>query len=487
MTRVVKSLTARAAAMEATCAVLEGQGFLSERLATLCAALEPRDAALAREIAFGAVRHHFTLRGLLQRFAIYDERRTAPAVRALLHCAAYQLVWMTGVPVFAAVDESVALARRRLGPKAAGMVNAVLRRVSAAIAEREAPWRDGAADRIRIRWDRACVFRESIARRGEAGGATASGQAVGPAADANGDVEDLRTMALLVGERPERLRQLVSRLGRRAALHVAWASQTPPPSVLHRNARRLGISEFAARVAAELGAHAELHNGAAYVAPGARIAATPLLQEGAAYVQDTTAHEAAVLAAAREGEVVVDLCAAPGGKSITMAARGARVLACDVDERRLARLREAAARMGLDNIDTVLLRPESELMDAQSALADRGIHEVDAVFVDAPCSNTGVIARRPEARLGFSSGKLRSLVTLQRRLLAAAAELLRPAGRVVYSTCSIEREENEDIIAGFAQSHAGWTVESMRLTLPHWGAGVTEWRDGGFAALLRKP
>jgi 16S rRNA (cytosine967-C5)-methyltransferase len=112
--------------------------------------------------------------------------------------------------------------------------------------------------------------------------------------------------------------------------------------------------------------------------------------------------------------------------------------------------------------------------------------DFDAALVDVPCSNTGVIARRPEARLGLTRQKLASLTRLQIRLLQQAADCVRPEGRCIYSTCSIEPAENEAIVAEFLRRNPEWAMDEEKTTLPSWGARLCNWRDGGYVARLRR-
>ena len=182
---------------------------------------------------------------------------------------------------------------------------------------------------------------------------------------------------------------------------------------------------------------------------------------------------AAEMLAPRPGETVLDLCAAPGTKTTHLAElmqnRG-RIIAADLREEKLARIRENAHRLGLTIIEPVLVSPAGD--DIPPA-------PFDAVLVDAPCSNTGVLGKRPEARWRISPDDIRELAKLQRRLLRTAAERLKPDGRLVYSTCSIEPEENEGSIADLLTHRSDVLLEEQRLFLPGQPA------DGGFAALLR--
>ncbi|MEW6251124.1 MAG: transcription antitermination factor NusB [Planctomycetota bacterium] len=465
------ALTGRAAAALAVADVLTGRQFVSEALRSfrMAGRLEPREAGLALEIAQGAVRHLITIEHVLDALARFAPEQTKPRLRAILYTAAYQIIWMDGVPPFAAVDESVELARQLVHGRTPGMVNAVLRRVAGAVAERRTPWQRLDPTQIRASWEAACRFDRPVL----------PAVTVGPASLPAGPEPLALHLAAAAGERAERMVELMQRFGSEPSEAVAWASQAVPVTVAQRNTLRATPEQFFAALRAALGDAVELADDAAFVPAGAGLFELPAWTAGLLYVQDTSARAAARAVAARPGERILDLCAAPGGKSITLALglenRGA-VVACDVDAERLQRVRDNAARLGLDCIHT---RP---LSGTEADFA--GAPPFDAALVDAPCSNTGVIARRPEARLGLTPRKLRSLVELQQRLLARAAGLVRAAGRLVYSTCSIEPWENERVVTDFLDEHGAWELEAQELTLPAWGARPHAWRDGGYWARL---
>ena len=457
-----ESLSARAAAHEAVSAVLRREGFVSEVLAGLRQAgrLAPRETGLATETALGTVRHLLTIETVLRSVATYEPHNVAPELRAVLCTAAYQALWLDRVPLFAAVNEAVALAHERVSHRAAGMVNAVLRRLTGAIETRVTAWQPGAPHQVRTGWAQACALR----------------QPVFPPADP--DLEAY--VAAAAGERPARLRTLVERLGWEAALQVAWASQAVPPLVVQRNRGRVDAAAFTAAVRAAFGADVLCDGDTAYLTPGTALVDAELFQAGLCYVQDSTAQAAALLVGAQPGERVLDLCAAPGGKTALLAAAvGARgeVVACDVAPQRLIQVSANADRLGLACVRTHLL----------SADGPTGVEgRFDAAIADVPCSNTGVLARRPEARLGLTAQKVASLADLQRGLIRQAAACVRPGGRLVYSTCCLEPEENERVVDDFLFDQPAWRLVEARTTLPAWGATAAEWRDGGFAALLEQ-
>ncbi len=462
----------RVAAARAVAAALAGQGFAAAQLAARREQLAPREAALSLELAQGALRHLLTIEHVLPRVAAYDRRRTPHAVRAVLATAAYQVVWLDRVPIYAAVDAAVDAARAVAGGRASAMVNAVLRRLAAAIAERRASWVRLDPRQVRVNWEQACVFDRPVLPPPEPDGKRWSAH-----------------LAAATGERPTRFAALVERWGAAAAEAVAWASQACPPLVLQRNPLRATPEAFAAEVRALAGAAAEFVGDAAVLPAGLPVLESPLFTEGRAYVQDHTAHAAALAVQASPGERILDLCAAPGGKTAALAgAMGNRgtVVACDRDGARLERVRKNIARLGLQNVEVRLI-PADEVglvADPDTAAARPDLGQFDAVLVDVPCSNTGVLARRPEARLGLTARKLASLIRLQERLLGRAAACVRPGGRLVYSTCSLEPEENEGVVAAFLATCAGWRLDAAELTRPTWGPRLADWRDGGYWARL---
>jgi 16S rRNA (cytosine967-C5)-methyltransferase len=461
------SLRGRAAAFQAVHDVLRGQRFVNETLRQLRddGRLEGREVALAAEIALGAVRHLVTIEHVLHSAARFDEARTKPALRAILLTAAYQIIWMDRIPDFAAVDEAVELARREVGGRTPGMVNAVLRNLTRAIEPRRLPWQRLNPRHVRASWDQACAFSSDV---------------FPPAENADGAAAHL---AAVTGERLERYRVLVERFGEQRAEQIAWASQAVPVTVLQRNTLRINAGVFHTRVREAFGDVADSLLDAAFLPSTVNVLGTTLFQEGRAHIQDMTARKAALLTEAQPGERVLDFCAAPGGKSIVLAQQmGDRgeVVACDASPERIVRVRENARRLRLTSIRTHLIQTS----DASESDLRRTF---DAVLVDAPCSNTGTIARRPEARLGLTAEKLESLVKLQRALLRRAAASVRPGGRLVYSTCSIEPEENEQIVDAFLSENPDWELDRSETNLPNWGPRLSDWRDGGYAArLLRK-
>jgi len=421
----------------------------------------PRDVALLTELVYGTLRRLDTL-DLLLGAAIEKGGlgRVDADVLAHLRVGAYQLVFLDHVPPAVAVSEAVAGAGRH---EVRGFVNGVLRglgrKVAGRVAEDAPPVDVPPTRRLPGREGGWVLLTEDLLPdpTADPAGWLAAGGSLPRAAVA----------------------PWVERLGLEEALEVVRAHDAPPPVTLRVNALRATRDALLERLAAE---------GVA-ARPGARPESIALaealsaggyepLWEGLATVQDETAMEVAPLLEPRPGQRLVDLCAAPGGKATHLAELlrdEGRVDALDVDADRLARVDAAARRLGLSCVRTALADP-----DDPRPPEEPGAPPIDGALVDAPCSNTGVLRRRVELRHRLAKLDLPPLLALQARLLRQAADLVRPGGRVVYSTCSIEPAENEDQVRAFLAGRPGATLEEERSRLPRRGGG-----DGGYMARIR--
>jgi 16S rRNA (cytosine967-C5)-methyltransferase len=254
--------------------------------------------------------------------------------------------------------------------------------------------------------------------------------------------------------------------------------------------------EAALRALRDLGLDAE----ACRMAPlGVRVnarpslASLPMLKSGEVEIPDEGSQLVAMLVDARPGERVVDFCAGAGGKTLAIAAQMANkghVVACDVLANRLKRAAERFRRAGLHNIETRPLTSESD----RWVKRHRG--GFDRVLVDAPCSGAGTWRRNPDARWRARGAGLDNLLPLQAGILASAARLVKPGGRLVYATCSLLPEENEQQVAAFLAAHPAFRVAPLRETAPQLAASdhpdflsLTPARhdtDGFFAAVLQR-
>jgi len=393
-------------AREAAARVLErvetDASFADEALETELTSrrLEPRDAALATELAYGTLRWQRYLDWIL---APHSRRRLEsldPRVRVPLRMTAYQLVFLERVPAFAAVNDAVTLAPR--APGVSAFVNAVLRSFARrGPREREpAPPRDpGEALAVR------CSFPTWIAER------------------------------------------WVTRYGRQDAESLMRALNERPPLTLRANRLRTTRDALARRLADDDGLDCRptrLAPEGLVVGPGGDPGDWRAFADGDFAVQDEASMLIARLLAPEAGSTIADVCAAPGTKTTHLAElmdnRG-RIIALDREPTRLARVGEAAARLGISIVET--------RAGAVEALAPELHAACDGVLVDAPCSNLGVVRRNPEVKWRRQPSDLAVASRRQSEILRAAATMVRPGGRLVYATCSLEPEENDAVARAF--------------------------------------
>ena len=371
--------------------------------------LSPRDAALAMELVYGTLRWQRYLDWILaphsrRRLETLDAR-----VRVILRVTAYQIAMLDRVPSFAAVNDAVTLAPPTPGVKP--FVNAVLRSFARrAPREREPAAPRDPVDALATR----CSFPTWLAAR------------------------------------------WVARFGREEAEALMRASNERPPLTLRANALRTDRDALAGRLAAEEGLVGRPTRHAPeglVVGPGGAPASWRAFGDGSFAVQDEASMLVARLLAPEPGTTIADVCAAPGTKTThiaeLMADRG-RILAFDREPKRLARVREAAARLGITIIDA--------RDGAVDALAPGFRDACDAVLVDAPCSNLGVLRRNPEVKWRRQPSDLGLASRQQSEILAAAATMVKPGGRLVYATCSLEPEENETVVSAFLQARPEFAI-----------------------------
>ena len=250
--------------------------------------------------------------------------------------------------------------------------------------------------------------------------------------------------------------RLESRLGRAGVLALEAAHAAGAPLDLTPKDGDAGA------LAARLGGVA-LPTGSVRLEASVQVSALPGFEEGAWWVQDAAAALPARILAPREGERIADLCAAPGGKTMQLAAAGAQVTALDISKPRLKRLEENLARTGLT----------AEIVAAD--LLSWKPEPFDAILLDAPCSATGTIRRHPDLPFAKTGQEIKPLFALQAQMLDHALGLLKPGGRLVFCTCSLLPEEGEDQLRAVLERRGDIAVDRQALDRP----GIDpEWRDG---------
>jgi len=388
------------------------------------------DNAFIMEVVNGVVRKYNILQWLEQGMV---PKEPEPFFKAVLYVGLYQLLFMDNVEEYAAINETVDAAKGRPGGHGnANMVNAVLRR-----AQREA---DQIAHELKRQPD---------------------------------DIRLSHPDFLL-----ERWRR---QFGEIEARKLAEWNNHPPQTILRVEQAVISPTDFQAKMAEsgiELEPHPFSDREKFYILPrGLAVHKLPGYTEGWFTVQDPATSVPIDLLRPFPGESVLDACAAPGGKTAMIASRmkgEGELVAMDLHDDRLAVLKENMGRLGLDWVEIV----QGDARKPKKTLADRTF---DAILLDVPCLNTGVLRRRIDARWRVNTNRLKAITEIQYSLLSACAELLKENGRIVYSTCSLEPEENEDLVARWVREHPGFIKAKARKTFP-----PKTGTDGAFAAVIRR-
>lgn len=412
--------------------------------------LDPRDTRLAVAIHRTVLQRWLTLEHILAGDVRQPFRNLEPALRSVLLAGAAQLLFMQRLPAHAVVDESVELARELVRPGAAALVNAVLRRTAQLVkaVEPDTPWTPAQncipldRGRIVLREDRLPPV-SSVAEHLAV--ATSVPRYLIDHWINRYDADDAAAIALQAVETPPTIVAVEPHFDRtitpEGAARVPWRPHEDEGFVVW------------------VGTHEELVHF--------------LAQHSGRRVQDPTSAAAVAATASLRPCIVLDFCAGRGTKTRQLAwlHPASRVIATDVHAGRLADLKASLPHDR--HIDL------GDVKDLPRLLRDA---RVDLLVLDVPCTNTGVLARRPEARYRAGDDSTRSLITLQRDIATMALKWLRPGGHVLYSTCSLEPVENDHQVAWLVdQFHLGVIGEAA--TLPE-GHGAS-YRDGGYYALLK--
>ncbi len=379
-------------------------------------ALDSRDAALSSRIAYGVMQNRLWLDHCLAKNLKQRPEKLDPLLLDILRIGAYQLLLMDKVPVSAAINEAVEMAKRRRFSWAAGLVNAVLRNVARRKSEFENETFSDPIEGLSVRTSHPRALTE----------------------------------------------RMVELLGREEAEKFLRLNNESVPTSVQTNTLKATSAQLRSALEAEgvsVDTHAYLENCFELSSTG-NMESLKAFQEGLFTVQDAAAKLAVLTAAPKAGMQVIDTCAAPGGKSIAMAMamqNEGSILSCDVEEHKLALIERNAERLGVSIIQTAL-------KDAR--VKDNSLTKsMDLVFCDVPCSGLGIIRKKPDIRYK-DLDELTALPRLQSDILETASSYVKPGGTLIYSTCTVLPEENEDVTDAFLTRHKEFTYESFNLPSP---------------------
>jgi 16S rRNA (cytosine967-C5)-methyltransferase len=426
----------------------------------------------ATDIVYGVIRNLAAIDMVIEKVSSVLIKRISKKLVNILRVGVYELIYAPLTADYAIVNEAVEITGNLTGKKPAGFVNAVLRNVIRAISDRSVSLESADLQKtLPQSATTGCEFKDAIFP------------------DISTDAAGYLSKAFSL---PEWLVEgWIDEFGAETTREVCIASNRRPGVFLRANTLKISAEGLADKLAAE-GLEFDLVGESGLIKLKSHLPVPEIVGfgDGLFAVQDPTATVPAGQLAPEPGETVLDLCAAPGGKTIQLAElmedRGV-IIATDIDGERLEKVNENCERLGINIVETICF---DDLDDVAGRLGG-----FDAIMLDVPCSNSGVMARRCEVRLRINQEAVKSLAAIQLGLLKRAAAMVKSGGKICYSTCSIMRDENSGVVEKFLKglvgtahpTEKGFVLESEHLTLPSvsvLGSNGYD-HDGGYAAIIR--
>ncbi len=418
----VGGVTASRVVAAGICADLRGGEMLDSSFERRATDLDARDRRWLRELVYGMLRQRGTLDAILEERVRGGLSRVDGDLVDLMRLGVYQLLHMGSVPAYAAIAQTVELAKVRHGIGASKLTNAVLRRIDRESGNLAVPVPPDPIDALAVKYSHPrWLIARWLSRWGEES-----------------------TAVLLMknnGEAPVVIRPYgIVREQLEAMLEAAGVDVEDAP----------------------------LAKDSIQISGGTSLTELGAFKQGLFFVQDPGSTLVTQYAAIPAGSVVADLCAAPGGKALELSRTAKTVIALDRSPQRLVRLLENRARLEAHNLFVVAADARSPVM-----------RPVDVVLIDVPCTGTGTFKRHPDARWRLKASDLSVMAALQASILRAAAEVVKPGGLLIYSTCSLEPEENDRQVEDFLAKNPEWVLEP-----PPAGTVPAETLDTGYLRVL---
>lgn len=388
--------------------------------------LENADRAFASAVFYGVLDHRITIDFVLSKFIKTPLKRVAPFTLEVLRSAVYQIMFMDKVPDSAAVNEAVKLIKSSKESRNAGFANAVLRN----ILRNEVTLSDG---------------------------------------------NDPHSLSVRYSCPEWIINSFINDYGAETAEELLKESLKPAPVVIRVNTLKTDTDTLKAELE-KCGIPSDITEteNALILKKGIDAADFDLYKNGFFYAEDLSSQTAVSVLNPKKGERVLDMCAAPGGKSFTMALlmeNAGEIISCDLYEQRVGLIKSGAERLGID-----IIKP----MTADACVYNEDFGVFDCILCDVPCSGLGVLRRKPDIKYKPESD-FTELQKLQYRILENAARYLKKGGRILYSTCTLRREENEKLVNSFIMEYNGFHKMYEYTYFPH-----IDKTDGFYCALLTK-
>ncbi|MBR4123861.1 MAG: 16S rRNA (cytosine(967)-C(5))-methyltransferase RsmB [Clostridia bacterium] len=379
--------------------------------------------AFVSALVYGVLDRKITLDFVLSKFMKTPIKKTAPFTLCVLRTALYQIMFMDKVPESAAVNEAVKLIKKSKENRNAGFVNAVLRSV---------------------------LRTENLIPQGES----------------------IKDLSLRFSAPEWIVESFVCDYGKETAIKLLEESLKFAPVTLRVNTLKTNTDELKEKLGTKSDDTVFLNS--LILEKGFDLANNELYKQGLFHVQDLASQKAISVLCPKPNERVLDICAAPGGKTFTMAElmeNNGEIIACDLYEHRVGLIDDGAKRLGINIIKPIV---------SDAEIFNEALGEFDVVLCDVPCSGLGVIRRKPDIKYK-TENDFTELCEIQYKILCNAVKYLKSGGKILYSTCTLRRAENEDIVNRFLNEHNCFKKVTEKTLMPH-----IDKTDGFYYALLEK-
>ena len=411
----------------------------------------------ATDLVFGTIRNRCAIDMIIAEFADCPTERIPAKLLNIIRIGVYELIYSPATAEYAVVNEAVENAKTIAGTKQAGFVNAVLRQIIRHIKNRQVPLSQADAERtLPATASTSCEFDIRFLPVPEQKPADYLSSAF--------SLPKWLVADWLAEFGLEKTKQICSASNRRASIYIR-------PNRLKTTTQEITEKFHQAGIDFEI-----VDGSMMKIKSPAAVTQLPGFAEGMFVVQDITASQPVSILKPQPGWTILDLCAAPGVKTTQLAeftGDKAKIIATDIDSRRLKKVKENTVRLGIGSVGIIAY----EQLRRKAA----EIAPFDAVLLDVPCSNTGVLSKRPEARYRVNPKAVKELAKTQSKLLGTAAKMLKPNGKICYSTCSIQKDENRRLVKDFLQKNPNFKLGFEQLTLP---SAEKFDCDGGYVAMI---